>query len=78
MTPPREFLFMDRAALGPGGVFHLGAELNFHRLVRDGGSKASGGRAFCTSGNLPRFAAANYFLRCSDSVARLAKIPSEA
>ena len=33
VTPPREFLFMDRAALGLGGVFlHLDAELNFHRL----------------------------------------------
>jgi len=33
VTPPREFLFMDRAAIGLGGVFlHLDAELNFHRL----------------------------------------------
>lgn len=33
VTVPREFVFMDRAALGLGGVFlHLGAELNFHRL----------------------------------------------
>jgi predicted unusual protein kinase regulating ubiquinone biosynthesis (AarF/ABC1/UbiB family) len=30
---PREFVFMDRAAVGLGGVFlHLRAELNFHRL----------------------------------------------
>ena len=30
---PREFVFMDRAAIGLGGVFlHLGAELNFHQL----------------------------------------------
>lgn len=30
---PREFVFMDRAAIGLGGVFlHLDAELNFHRL----------------------------------------------
>lgn len=30
---PREFVFMDRAAIGLGGVFlHLKAELNFHRL----------------------------------------------
>jgi hypothetical protein len=30
---PREFVFMDRAAIGLGGVFlHLRAELNFHRL----------------------------------------------
>ncbi|SHO67511.1 Predicted unusual protein kinase regulating ubiquinone biosynthesis, AarF/ABC1/UbiB family [Pseudoxanthobacter soli DSM 19599] len=33
VTVPREFVFMDRAALGLGGVFlHLEAELNFHRL----------------------------------------------
>ena len=30
---PREFVFMDRAAIGLGGVFlRLSAELNFHRL----------------------------------------------
>jgi hypothetical protein len=30
---PQEFVFMDRAAIGLGGVFlHLGAELNFHAL----------------------------------------------
>ncbi|MCP8938856.1 AarF/UbiB family protein [Alsobacter sp. SYSU M60028] len=30
---PREFVFMDRAAIGLGGVFlHLRAEMNFHRL----------------------------------------------
>ncbi|QEN88248.1 AarF/ABC1/UbiB kinase family protein [Labrys sp. KNU-23] len=33
VTVPREFVFMDRAAIGLGGVFlHLRAELNFHRL----------------------------------------------
>ena len=33
---PREFVFMDRAAIGLGGVFlHLDAELNFHRLFDD-------------------------------------------
>jgi predicted unusual protein kinase regulating ubiquinone biosynthesis (AarF/ABC1/UbiB family) len=33
VTVPREFVFMDRAAVGLGGVFlHLGADLNFHRL----------------------------------------------
>src|SRR3984893_3626572 len=32
VTVPREFVFMDRAAIGLGGVFlHLGAELNFYR-----------------------------------------------
>ena len=30
---PREFVFMDRAAIGLGGVFlHLDAQLNFHQL----------------------------------------------
>lgn len=33
VKPPREFVFMDRAAIGLGAVFlHLAAELNFHRL----------------------------------------------
>ena len=33
VTIPREFVFMDRAAIGLGAVFiHLGARLNFHRL----------------------------------------------
>ncbi len=33
LTIPREFVFMDRAALGLGGVFlHLGARLNFFEL----------------------------------------------
>jgi predicted unusual protein kinase regulating ubiquinone biosynthesis (AarF/ABC1/UbiB family) len=33
---PREFVFMDRAAVGLGGVFlHLGAELNYHRLFQE-------------------------------------------
>ncbi len=33
---PREFVLMDRAAIGLGGVFlHLRAELNFHRLFED-------------------------------------------
>jgi predicted unusual protein kinase regulating ubiquinone biosynthesis (AarF/ABC1/UbiB family) len=33
VTPPKEFVFMDRAAVGLGGVFlHLAAELNFHDL----------------------------------------------
>jgi hypothetical protein len=33
---PREFVLMDRAAVGLGGVFlHLAAELNFHRLFED-------------------------------------------
>jgi predicted unusual protein kinase regulating ubiquinone biosynthesis (AarF/ABC1/UbiB family) len=33
VKPPREFVFMDRAAIGLGSVFlHLQAELNFHDL----------------------------------------------
>jgi predicted unusual protein kinase regulating ubiquinone biosynthesis (AarF/ABC1/UbiB family) len=33
VTVPREFVFMDRAAVGLGAVFlHLSAELNFHTL----------------------------------------------
>ncbi|MEW6449039.1 MAG: AarF/ABC1/UbiB kinase family protein [Pseudomonadota bacterium] len=36
VTVPREFVLMDRAAIGLGGVFlHLRAELNFHRLFED-------------------------------------------
>ena len=33
---PREFVFMDRAAIGLGGVFlHLDAELNYYRLFNE-------------------------------------------
>lgn len=33
---PREFVFMDRAAIGLGGVFlHLNAELNFYQLLNE-------------------------------------------
>jgi hypothetical protein len=33
VTIPREFVLMNRAAVGLGAVFlHLKAELNFHRL----------------------------------------------
>jgi len=33
---PREFVFMDRAAIGLGAVFlHLGAELNFYQLFNE-------------------------------------------
>ncbi|WP_375458383.1 ABC1 kinase family protein [uncultured Enterovirga sp.] len=35
VTVPREFVFMDRAAVGLGAVFlHLNAELNFHRMFQ--------------------------------------------
>ncbi len=36
VTVPREFVFMDRAAIGLGGVFlHLRAELNFYQLFNE-------------------------------------------
>ncbi len=36
VTVPREFVFMDRAAIGLGAVFlHLRAELNFHKLYNE-------------------------------------------
>ena len=36
VTVPREFVFMDRAAIGLGSVFlHLRAELNFYRLFNE-------------------------------------------
>ncbi len=36
IKPPREFVLMDRAAVGLGSVFmHLGAEVNWHRLFHD-------------------------------------------
>jgi predicted unusual protein kinase regulating ubiquinone biosynthesis (AarF/ABC1/UbiB family) len=36
VRPPREFVFMDRAAIGLGSVFfHLKAEINWHRLFHE-------------------------------------------
>ena len=36
VRPPREFVLMDRAAVGLGSVFtHLKAEINWHRLFHD-------------------------------------------
>ncbi|HXQ39623.1 MAG TPA: AarF/ABC1/UbiB kinase family protein [Candidatus Udaeobacter sp.] len=36
VKPPREFVFMDRAAIGLGSVFlHLGAEINWHRMFKE-------------------------------------------
>jgi len=36
VRPPREFLLMDRAAIGLGSVFlHLRAEINWYRLFHD-------------------------------------------
>jgi hypothetical protein len=35
-APPREFVLMDRAAIGLGSVFmHLRAEINWHRIFHD-------------------------------------------
>jgi hypothetical protein len=36
VKPPREFVMVDRAAIGLGGVFlRLGAKVNWHRLFHD-------------------------------------------
>ncbi|MCB1835187.1 MAG: AarF/ABC1/UbiB kinase family protein, partial [Geminicoccaceae bacterium] len=36
VTPPREFVFMDRAAIGLGSVFmHLSAEINWYRVFME-------------------------------------------
>jgi hypothetical protein len=36
IKPPREFVFMDRAAIGLGGaLIRLGARLNFHKLFEE-------------------------------------------
>jgi hypothetical protein len=36
VTPPREFVFMDRAAVGLGGVFlHLRAQVNWYRQFQE-------------------------------------------
>jgi hypothetical protein len=36
VKPPREFVFVDRAAIGLGSVFlHLKAEINWHRLFEN-------------------------------------------
>ena len=36
VTPPREFVLMDRAAIGLGSVFmHLNAEINWYRLFQE-------------------------------------------
>ncbi len=51
---PREFVFMDRAAIGLGGVFlHLDARLNFHRLF-----EAAIGDGFSVAGVAERQSAA--------------------
>ncbi len=36
VTPPREFVLMDRAAIGLGSVFlHLKAEINWYNMFHD-------------------------------------------
>ena len=36
MKPPKEFVFMDRAAVGLGSVFmHLKAEVNWYQIFHD-------------------------------------------
>ena len=36
VKPPREFVLMDRAAIGLGSVFvHLKAEINWHKLFHE-------------------------------------------
>ena len=64
VKPPREFVLMDRSAIGLGGVFlRLGAELNwcrlFHELIEDfderrAGRAAGGGfaRGRCAAGRV--------------------------
>ena len=51
VTVPREFVFMDRAAIGLGGVFlHLRAELNFYRLFNEAIENFSTARVAATAG----------------------------
>ena len=36
LAPPKEFVLIDRAAVGLGSVFmHLNAELNWHKIIED-------------------------------------------
>ena len=49
VTVPREFVFMDRAAIGLGGVFlHLRAEINFYRLFNEAIENFSAARVAAT------------------------------
>jgi hypothetical protein len=48
---PREFVFMDRAAIGLGAVFlHLAARLNYHRLFNEAIEKFSLARVAARQG----------------------------
>lgn len=61
---PREFVFMDRAAVGLGAVFlHLAAELNFYRLFNEA---------------IENFAQAEVAARQSAALAQAGLTPSEA
>ena len=63
ITPPREFVFMDRAAIGLGSVFlHLRAELNWHDMF---------------NAEIEGFDAAEFTLRQKDTFAR-ANVPLPA
>ena len=54
VTVPREFVFMDRAAIGLGGVFlHLGAELNFYEMFNEQISDFSQERVLAARRSLP-------------------------
>ncbi len=60
VRPPREFVFMDRAAVGLGSVFmHLKAEINWHRLFHeliedfDAANLAKRQRAALTAAGVP-------------------------
>ena len=36
VSPPKEFVLIDRAAVGLGSVFmHLNAELNWHEIIEE-------------------------------------------
>jgi predicted unusual protein kinase regulating ubiquinone biosynthesis (AarF/ABC1/UbiB family) len=62
VTVPREFVLMDRAAIGLGGVFlHLAAELNFHQLFEEA---------------IRRFAVDQVAERQANAVARVGLTPS--
>ena len=59
VRPPREFVLMDRSAIGLGGVFlRLGAELNwsrlFHELIADFSAEALAQRQAAALAAAPR------------------------
>ena len=55
---PREFVFMDRAAIGLGAAYlRLGAKLNFYRLFEDSAAELQRGQ-FSGLNSLKRWMAA--------------------